>query len=68
MKIYLNKLNENWIVDRLRNEWYKDNNSISSNFVNFADLIWLIAPWQWTNVSKKHLKSKTVICTIHQLE
>ena len=68
MKIYLNKLNENWIVDRLRNEWYKDNKSISSNFANFADLIWLIAPWQWTNVSKKHLKSKTVICTIHHLE
>ncbi len=68
MNIFLNKLNENWIVDRLRTEWYRDNKSISTKYINFADLIWIIAPWQWTNISKKHLETKTVVCSIYHIE
>ena len=30
MKIYVNKINESWIVDRVRVEWYKYNPSIST--------------------------------------
>ena len=29
MKVYLTNLNESWIVDRLRDEWYQYNNTIS---------------------------------------
>ena len=30
MKIYLSKINESWIIDRVRDEWYKYNHSIST--------------------------------------
>ena len=30
MKIYLNKANESWIVDRLRDEWFQYNENIST--------------------------------------
>ena len=31
--IYLNRLREDWIVDRTRDEWYKNNKDISTKFV-----------------------------------
>ena len=33
MKIYLNKINESWIVDRMRKEWYENNKNISTNSI-----------------------------------
>ena len=44
MKIYLSKINESWIVDRVREEWYENNSSISTENIKDADLIWIIAP------------------------
>ena len=58
MKIYLSKINESWIVDRVREEWYENNSSISTENIKDADLIWIIAPWVWKKTPKKHLKRK----------
>ncbi len=58
MKIYLSKINESWIVDRVREEWYEFNNSISTNKIREADIIWVIAPWIWKKIPKRHLKNK----------
>ena len=33
-----------------------------------SDIIWIIAPWVWKNVSKKHLSKKKVICSIYHLD
>jgi len=68
MKIYVSKINESWIVDRFRDEWIKNNSQINTPFAFKADIIWLIAPWIWQNVSKKNLANKKVVCTIHHLE
>ena len=68
MKIYTSKLNESWIVDRLRNEWIKYNSNLNTSFISKADIIWLIAPWVWKKVNSKQLKEKKVVCTIHHLE
>ena len=68
MKIYVSKINESWIVDRFRDEWIKNNSQINTPFAFNADIIWLIAPWVWRNVSKKNLAAKKVVCTIHHLE
>ena len=43
MKIYLSNLNESWIVDRIRNEWYKYNPQISTKLIVRSDVIWIIA-------------------------
>ena len=58
MKIYLSNLNESWIVDRIREEWYKYNPEIHTKLVYRSDIIWIIAPWLWKKIPKKQLSSK----------
>ena len=45
MKIFVPKINESWIVDRAREEWYKNNKDISTKLRNKSDVIWIMAPW-----------------------
>ena len=68
MKIYLSNLNESWIVDRFRKEWYSNNLDISTKFISRSTIIWIISPWTWKNISKKYLESKKVICSIHHID
>lgn len=68
MKVYLTNLNESWIVDRLREEWYQHNTSISVDSIKQAEIIWIIAPWLWKKIKKKHLRDKKVVCSIYHLE
>tara|TARA_Y100001958_G_C21181777_1_gene511498 strand:- start:485 stop:1411 length:927 start_codon:yes stop_codon:yes gene_type:complete len=68
MKVYLTNLNESWIVDRLRQEWYQHNSSISTESIKKADIVWVIAPWLWKNIKKKYLRDKKVVCSIYHIE
>jgi len=68
MKIYIPKINESWIVDRFRSEWIDNNYTSHSSFLFNSDIIWILSPWTWNNISKRKLKNKKVICTIHHLE
>ena len=68
MKVYLNNLNENWVVDRFRNDWIAKNPSLYSEKVENCEIIWLISPWTWKNTSKRHLKQKKVLCSIYHLD
>tara|TARA_X000000368_G_C23055472_1_gene723639 strand:- start:2770 stop:3693 length:924 start_codon:yes stop_codon:yes gene_type:complete len=68
MKIYINNLNENWVVDNVISEWKHFNSKITTDNIKQADIIWLIAPWTWKKVRKKRLKNKKVICTIHHID
>ena len=67
--IYLNSVNENWVVDRFRDEWFhygaKQTPLIS---LSKKDIIWLIAPWTWSKVPKYYLKNRKVVCTIHHID
>ena len=45
MKVYLSKINESWVVDRMRDEWYENNQEDSVENPKEADLIWIISPW-----------------------
>ena len=49
MKIYLSDINESWIVDRVRNDWYMNNMEISTQKIKDSDIIWIISPWIWKN-------------------
>ena len=65
MKIFINKPNENWICDRLRDEFYKYNPEICTESPSDANIIWIMAPWIF---SKEHLlRNKFVIKTIHHI-
>jgi len=68
MKIYLNNIKEDWVIDRFKKEWETYNHDITVNNPKDADIIWIIAPWLWKNVRKKYLRSKKVICSIHHIE
>ena len=68
MKIYLSKLNESWVVDRFRADWYLNNPGLSTENLKEADIIWIISPWTWNKISKKHLKRKKVVCSIYHID
>lgn len=68
MKIYIPKVGESWVVDRFRTEWLINNKESSTRFIRNSDIIWIIAPWLWKNISKKYLKIKKIICTVHHIE
>lgn len=65
--IYLSKIKESWIVDRIRKEWYKNNKDISTKKISNSKVIWLIAPWVWQNISENYLKQKQVVCSIYHI-
>jgi len=68
LNIYINKLNENWIVDRQRQEFISHNKTLTTSLVSRSNLIWLIAPWTWRKINNKFLESRKVICTIHHID
>jgi len=68
MKIYLNKARENWILDRLRKEWYDYNLDISSKLLINSDTIWLASPWTWKKLNQSTLKKKKVVCSIYHID
>lgn len=68
MKVYLSKINESWIVDRIREEWYTHNKEISTNYIKDSSTIWIISPWLWNKIPKKYLTNKNVVCSIYHFE
>ena len=50
MKVFVNKANENWVVDRLVDEWYNGNSDISTTSIEEADVVWLLSPWIWNQI------------------
>tara|TARA_B100000131_G_C18083141_1_gene599010 strand:- start:601 stop:1524 length:924 start_codon:yes stop_codon:yes gene_type:complete len=67
-KLYLNKANEDWILDRLRKEWYSNQRAISSKSIFLSDIIWICSPWTWKKIPKRKLKRKKVICSIYHID
>ncbi len=68
MKIFINDAKEDWIVDRLKKEFSVHNPELITNNLKVADIIWVISPWSWKNISRKYLKEKKVLCTVHHID
>ena len=68
MKVYLNKINESWIIDRVREEWYRNNKDISTKFISRSDIFWIIAPWVWQKIPKNALDRKKVLCSHYHFD
>ena len=56
MKIYIPDVNESWVVDRFREEFYDYNSKITKTILK-QRIIWIIAPWMEED-KKKNLKIK----------
>lgn len=68
MKVYLSNINESWVVDRFRKDWFINNKDISTNRLWSADLIWIISPWIWNKIPKRYLKNKKTLCSIYHID
>ena len=68
MKIFLSKINESWIVDRMRSDWYEYNDKISTENISSSNIIWIISPWLWKKIPKRYLKTKNVVCSIYHID
>tara|TARA_B100000214_G_scaffold92632_1_gene64064 strand:+ start:259 stop:1173 length:915 start_codon:yes stop_codon:yes gene_type:complete len=68
MKVYLSKINESWIIDRMRKEWYEHNSEVSTEKINESDIIWIISPWLWKKLPKRYLKKNKVVCSVYHFE
>ena len=68
MKLLINKVNENWIVDRLVDEWTRYNYKTKKIIFGKKDIIWIIAPLTWRKIPKYFLKNNKVLCTIHHID
>lgn len=68
MKVYLSEINESWIIDRVRDEWHKNNQEITTDNIHESDVIWIISPWLWKKLPKKLLEEKKVLCSIYHFE
>ena len=58
MRIYVSRVNESWIVNRFRNEWYKSNKKISTKNIYLSDIVWIIAPWSIKPKTLRKLNTK----------
>ena len=68
MKIFLSTLNESWVVDRFRKDWYLNNLEISTEKIKESDIIWIISPWVWRKIPKRQLNKKKVVCSIYHID
>ena len=68
MKIYLNKVNESWIIDRVRKDWYSHKKQISTRFINNSDIIWIISPWVWKTIPEKYLINRKILCSYYHFD
>ena len=68
MQIYLNSPKENWIIDRIKEEWAKYNQMHNSKKPKTADIFWIIAPWTWKKIKIKDLENKKIVCSIYHID
>jgi len=67
MKIFCVAPKENWICDRIAEEWYKNCPDISTKNIEESDVIWLLASWCWNQIPSSILRSKKVVATVHHI-
>ena len=67
MKIFPWTVDENWICDRIANEWTLEPKNYSCNNINEADILWILSGWAWRSISPSILKSKKIALTVHHI-
>ena len=67
MKVFVLAPQENWICDRIAAEWKKYCSDITTDNIQEADVVWLLAGWCWNHVPMYILNDKKVILTVHHI-
>lgn len=58
---------EDWICDRLVEDWNQYNSDISTKNIHESDIIWLLSDWRWKDIPKNILNTKKVVTTVHHI-
>ncbi len=66
-KVFVLPPKEDWIVDRLVNEWYEFNQDISTKDIRSCDVVWLLADWCFNHIDQSILRNKKVMTTVHHI-
>ena len=67
MKVFVLAPQENWICDRIAEEWNKNNPEIKCDNPQEADVLWLLAGWCWNHIHPDILSAKKTIITVHHI-
>tara|TARA_B100002052_G_scaffold298351_1_gene331591 strand:+ start:1044 stop:1982 length:939 start_codon:yes stop_codon:yes gene_type:complete len=67
LKLFINKANEKWIIDRLRDEWVRNHNPYT-RFYKSSNMLWIIAPWKWDNTKLEKNSSRKVVCSVYHID
>lgn len=67
MKIFVLPPGEHWICDRFTNEWKQNHQSITTNDIMEADIVWLLADWCWNQIPQNILSVKNVCASVHHI-
>lgn len=67
MKIWTLPAGEDWICDRLTQEWIDGNPDITTYDPRGAHILWLLSDWRWREVPGYLLSQKTVLTTVHHI-
>ncbi len=65
MKILINDSKENWICDRMRNEFESFFPQYRARSIDECDVVWLIAPWAISNLEP--IKHKKIIFSVYHI-
>ena len=68
MKIYINKVNEDWIVDKLREDFIKHNKEFSTRYLKLSHILWIMSPWTFKLKNLNKISHKKILYTIHHLD
>jgi len=67
VKIWTLPAEEDWICDRLVDEWVADNPDITTLDRSKADILWLLSDWRWRSLPWDELVRKKVVTTVHHI-
>ena len=66
-KVFVLRAKEDWICDRLVDEWTQWNGDITTSNPVEADVLWILSEWCWKQIPYALLQSKRVVVTIHHI-
>lgn len=66
-KIYILTANENWICDKLDEEWKANNKELYADNIIDADIIWILSDYIANKIPEPFFKNKIVYTTIHHI-
>ena len=64
----LKNLQIKWICDVFKEEFIEYSELEITDKIEYADIIWLMAPWTMRKFNYKHFENKFVITTIHHID